>query len=221
MLVSVHLPKTAGMSFRAALEDHFGDRFLPDYGDRPMNTTALRRNSYASKEAVRIRLAKRPDADCVHGHFMPLKYRFLRDTQFVAWLRDPVERLGSQYHYWRRSYNPQTPSVMQRRMVEEDWSLERLCLGPEFRNFYQRYFWGFPLKRFAYLGITEFFDEDIQEFSQRFLGAPQQAPQVNRNPEAPKTYFEDPDLRRRIESYHAVDFGIYRQALQMRAARRS
>ena len=38
MIISVHLPKTAGKSFEAALRTRFEGALLEDYGTFPMNT---------------------------------------------------------------------------------------------------------------------------------------------------------------------------------------
>ncbi len=104
---------------------------------------------------------------------MPVKYRLLGwrvPLQFVTWLREPVERLGSHYHYWKRHYNPENAGILHRRVVEEQWSLERFCLGPELQNTYCKFLWGMPLERFAFVGITEFYEEDLAYFSQNILG---------------------------------------------------
>ena len=44
MLISVHMPKTAGLSFRATLEEHFGDGFSYDYADYPLAHKPLDRH---------------------------------------------------------------------------------------------------------------------------------------------------------------------------------
>ena len=219
MLVSVHLPKTAGMSFRASLEEHFGEQFSPDYGDRPMNITRGKRNRFAFRKGLQHFFAPPKRMECIHGHFMPAKYTHLRHAQFVTWFRDPIERLASQYYFWKRQYNPQTQSLMQRRLVEEDWSFERFCMGEEFRNFYHQYLWRFPLQRFAFIGITEHYETDLVDFSESMLGVKLEPKEVNRNPDSPASYFEDSAFRRRVEAHNEKDLGLYRQALEMRAAR--
>ena len=51
ILVSVHLPKTAGSSFREVLKGHFGEKMLLDYGDMPINTPREKRNAKALADA--------------------------------------------------------------------------------------------------------------------------------------------------------------------------
>src|SRR5207302_9855883 len=53
MMVSVHLPKTAGKSFQAALTARFGESLLEDYRDFPMNTPEYDRNRAALEASLR------------------------------------------------------------------------------------------------------------------------------------------------------------------------
>ena len=60
---------------------------------------------------------------CIHGHFLPSKYIDLKNNKnvvFVTWLRDPLERLGSHYNYWKRAYNEKTSAPLHKKVVEED-----------------------------------------------------------------------------------------------------
>jgi hypothetical protein len=234
MLVSLHLPKTAGTSFLALLESHFNEQLLRDYSDRPLNRDGWRRRSRALRACIRYALP--PSGleayQCIHGHFMPLKYRLLpprREVRFIAWFRDPVERLASHYHYWQRSYNPLDAGSLHRRVVEERWDLERFCLGPELQNTYSKFLWGFPLARFDFVGITEYYAEDVGVFARRFLGSEPVAAahsanvnQLHRPPDssgAAEPYILEPALRRAVEAHHAQDIALYQAALALRAAR--
>jgi len=154
---------------------------------------------------------------------MPLKYRLLPvpyKKQYVTWMRDPVERLASHYAYWLRDYQQDSIGKLQRRVIEERWSLERFCLGPELKNMYSKFIWGFPLSRFHFIGITEFYDTDMEYFSDKFLGVNLPARKENVNPTREKAFYvEDMSLRREIEMYHADDMLIYRRALHLRQNR--
>ena len=225
MLISVHLPKTAGSSFRSAIEQHYGDRLVQDYGDRPINKTTFRRN-FDAVQGCLLNMGSRArfrHIDCIHGHFMPLKYLLLKapiKKKFVVWMRDPVERLASHYLYWVRNYNPIDAGKLHRRVVEEKWSLERFCLGPEMKNVYSKFFWGFPLARFDFVGITEFYDSEIEHFSQLLVGANLESIRVNVNPNPVKhSYIDAPDFRSKIQAHHQADVALYEQALALRDKR--
>ncbi|MBM3862694.1 MAG: hypothetical protein FJ385_01900 [Verrucomicrobia bacterium] len=95
-----------------------------------------------------------------------------------------------------------------------------MCLGPELRNYYSRFFRGFPLRRFEFIGITEHFESDLADFARRFLGRPLEPVRDNANPRRGVAGYEiDPALRRRIEVFHAGDVALYREALRRRDLR--
>jgi hypothetical protein len=225
LLVSVHLPKTAGTSFRAALEAHYGDSLLEDYAMLPMQLPRGRREWRALCDAYNALHQIPAFTRAIHGHFLPVKYRVVlrhRPTRYITWLRDPVDRLVSHYHYWKRDYGGDDPKQpLRNRMLRECWSLERFCLGPELRNLYRQYLWFFPPGRFAFIGITEHYAQDLDWFAHHLLRtASVDVVRALANPDHPDgTYEIDPTLRQRIEAHHAADLALYRQALGQREAR--
>lgn len=220
MLVSVHLPKTGGSSFLASIKGFYGQSLLRDNGDKPINTPPLKRKAAAITHCIKNTSRDFEAVHCMHGHFMPLKYMFLlrrADVQFVTWLRDPLERLASHYFYWLKNYDPQTAGALRRRVVEEGWSLERFCLAPELRNFYSQFLWGFPVRRFDFVGITEYYDADFAYFSNKYLGTELPVKSRNINENKPVgSYFEDGALRCKLESYHSKDIALYQKACAVR-----
>lgn len=217
ILVSVHMAKTAGTSFAAALRAHYGDGLLEDYGMLPINRLRGRREWEALRAGFAARQRWPARVRAVHGHFLPVMYRVAlhgRAVDYVTWLRDPVERLVSNYHYWRRQAHGATPEQPLRyRMAREDWSLERFCLGPEFRNLYRQYLWGFDPRRFAFIGITERYEKDLDAFAGSFLDGAATEARARANPERDSDQYRiEPSLRARIERYHAADMSLYRWA---------
>jgi len=221
MLISLHLPKTAGSSFLYSLEGYYGINLLHDYADLPINTPVFKRNRNALKMCVLNGVKSYENVECIHGHFLPLKYLLFRDAKFVTWMRDPVERLGSHYFYWLRNYNPLNASLLHKKVIEEKWSLERFCLGPELRNVYSQFFWGFPIKRFDFIGITEYYETELEYFSNDFFGTTLQAGRRNINLNKKNaSYFEDKNLRTKVEQYHDKDVSLYKRALDIRLTMR-
>jgi len=138
VLISVHMPKTAGSSFQATLEAHYGDSLTLRYQDRPLHRSALSRNFDASWNCIRNRGGRAQElSGCIHGHFLPLRYRLLGShphVQFVTWLREPAQRLLSHYHYWLRSYQEGQSGPLHQKMIEEQWTLEEFVTREELRN---------------------------------------------------------------------------------------
>jgi len=219
------MPKTAGSSFQASLATHYGDDLVLRYQDKPLHRSAWSRNFDAGLSCLRNGGSKTKEAKarCIHGHFLPLRYRFLHSDsplEFVTWLREPVQRLVSHYHYWLRSYEPGQSGLLHQRMIEEKWTLEKFALCKEMRNVYSIFLWGFPITRFDFIGITEDYENELTKFGQQILRAPIVPEEHNRNPQQKdQEYVVSNTLRRDIEKAHAADLRLYQQALSLRDQR--
>jgi len=132
-------------------------------------------------------------------------------------MRNPVERVHSNYYYWKKTYNPRS-DPLHRRVVEEDWSIERFCLSPELKIFYSQFLWGFPLDYFDFIGITEFYEDDIAYFGQHYLGANTKVKRLNVRTNS--AYQIDRSFRNEIEAFHDRDMDLYHKALEKRLTRR-
>jgi hypothetical protein len=225
MIISLHLPKTAGTSFGRSLEDFFGDALLHDYQDLPINTPVYQRNLNALKAGAANGVREFGPIRCIHGHFLPLKYLLLgckTKVRFVTWMRDPVERLVSHYWYWKRSFDPHCAPPLHRMVIEEDWSLERFCLSAELKNFYSQFLWGFPLEMFDFIGIVANYSEDFDYFSRHFLGTRLPVLQENVGEHATDRthHANDPGFRKSVEKHHQKDMALYRRSLELRLASR-
>jgi hypothetical protein len=225
MLISLHIPKAAGTSFRIALEQKFGSGLLRDYDDRPIHSSPAERNAKALRDCQLNRERSFEGVACIHGHFLPRKYLPLiekESTRLVTWLRDPVERLASNYRHWKRFGQCDQGSPLVRRFIDQQWSFERFCFADELKDLYSQFLWDFSFARFDFVGITEHYEEDMACFSQRFLDAPAAVYRCNVNPDATgRKYVSDAGLRADIEAFHAKDMALYRQALALRQARLS
>ncbi|SBV37060.1 conserved hypothetical protein [uncultured Stenotrophomonas sp.] len=223
MIVSLHLPKTAGTSFGAALERHFGAALLRDYADLPLHVEPAVRNAAALRASLAQADLDAPPPACIHGHFLPVKYLLhaqRHGARFVTWMRHPVERLLSHYFFWQRTPPSSPAQRLHCRMHEEGWSLETFCLAPELQDAYSQFLWAFPLEYFDFIGITEHYDADFALFSRRYLGSEAAPARMNAAPASGQGRHQlDPALRRRIEAFHARDLALYGRALQLRLLR--
>lgn len=227
LIISIHMPKTAGVSFRATLEEHFGDGFRHDYADYPLNQIPELRNESALRAKRAVEPEEYSEALCVHGHFLPMKYLGLaqhRDCKFVTWLREPLARLVSHYHYWHLTYDQASPTTaaLHRKVVEESWTLEQFCLSDELRNVYAQFLNGFPVTALDFIGITEFYDEDLQYFSDHYLCEKVTPKALNIRPEPVGKLPEDPLPAKfwdEVAAFHADDIVLYEMALARRKER--
>jgi hypothetical protein len=165
MIVSVHIPKTAGTSLRVGLEQALGARLLLDYGDRPLARSveddARRARSAAEVRADPDRLVR--DYDAVHGHFLASKYLPLGErARFAVFLREPVTRTLSQYRHWRRA--PNAPNPIAARIRDGEVGPADLAEMPEYRHIYADFLGGIDLARFAFVGLAEQYDTSLALF---------------------------------------------------------
>jgi hypothetical protein len=217
MLISVHIPKTAGTSFRHSLQDHFGEGLVVKYGEKPFNTAVHERNLKAVSAALDHLHKDFSGVSCIHGHYLPVQYLLLSNTRpvsFVTWMRNPVERLVSDYYHTLKNYSSDAPPL-QKQIIAEKWTLEKYCTCEKLKNVYSQFFWGFPLENFDFIGITEYYNADFEFFRNKFLNPSVPAYHENVNTGYKRKKL-DAGLRKTIESFHAADMMLYERALQMR-----
>jgi hypothetical protein len=219
-LVAVHIPKTAGISFRAAMQTAYGDGLRLDYGDRPLAHSRSERRRAALGAALRQAGRSLP-VTAVSGHFMPLKYALARRTRFAVWLRDPVQRVLSRYHHYLRDCIA-GETLHARWGLVPGLSLEQFARIPQYQNSYREYFWLFPLRRFEFIGFVEQYDVDLRRFAERFgIDAPLPSVQANvhADHDAPR-YSLKPGDERLIRGLNSADIAIYEQARSLPASGR-
>lgn len=220
MIISLHMPKTAGTSLAKVLQTRFGPRLLLDYGDWPINTPVVTRHQKALSDAIRNKTADFSGHDCIHGHFLPTKYLPLQASGraiFVTWLRDPLERMVSHYNGWLRNLNPAPAAVLHREVLQDEWTLEQFCFSEELQNFYAQFLWSFPVSCFDFIGITENFSEDLGFFTRRYLDTKLvETPHANQAPVKTAPALLTNAFRKQFEDFHAEDYRIYRATLKRR-----
>lgn len=169
MIISVHIPKCGGTSFRHVLQDIYGSDLWLNYGavfSRPQATADLLPRG----------------ARCIHGHFLGDAFdELVPQPDLVTWLRHPVERVVSNYYHFLRS--PDLRDACCRELLEKNLSLEQFAELDWMRNEATRYMAGKPAESFRFIGILERFNESLQIFGDTFgLPVPPEAPRVNVNP---------------------------------------
>ncbi|HXT52590.1 MAG TPA: hypothetical protein VN811_16225 [Thermoanaerobaculia bacterium] len=178
MLISVHVPKTAGSSFLSALEQVFGSRLLRVYVHVPPRYRLIRK---AIRAAHRFRLYLRRtqvvrDYDAVHGHFPAHWFDFLPGAKrYCVFLRDPVDRVVSNYLYWQRLHKEivaagQVPPYDKtwRRMIEEELSVEEFAALPHLVSFYRMYMGRKDVAQFDFVGLQEEYGTSLALFEKIF-----------------------------------------------------
>ena len=270
-LISLHIPKTAGTSFRNTLTSVYGGRGVvrvdiaghshlaapadcsSDSGRRiqpapagrfPDSFIAPLLNSYwfnYIKWAIWHTISPRragaspnlnpappdvlpPEARVIHGHFryahLLEKYELDRNIPVITWLRDPVERVISNYFYLHKVLHEamelvNAPLDVLNRMERSLIEYAQLSLNC---NRMSKFLKDLDLSELRFVGIVEHMEEDLSDLA-KLLGWP-----------AYETYFHNTGkdrkmmvgqtIRDEIAEFNRQDVELYEQALRLRHQRR-
>lgn len=216
-VVSVHVPKTAGTSFRAILQQVYGDDNVVRL-DYPLELERIKIDRKVWEEnqlplGVRV----------IHGHFnaQRLKQRveIPESARMITWLRHPVDRVISDYFYLQSrlqhfleqgGHNTTILKKMQRSLFE-------FASAEVNQNVQSRWLAGTPLSEFTFVGIQEFYDTEVASLS-RALGWTKEPniPQHNITEDRPEVSEAE---RAQIAALNTKDMVLYEQALQLREQR--
>jgi hypothetical protein len=200
MIISVHIPKCGGTSFRLVLEGIYGDSLWLNY------------DAHLGQSRDQIQLIPR-GTRCIHGHFLANTFgELVPQPQLVTWLRHPVERVVSNYYHYLRSPDPRDACC--RELFEKNLSLEQFAELDWMRNEATRYMAGTAMDAFAFIGITERFNESVHVFGSMFgVSVPAESPRVNVNPKRlSESYVLSPRTYEHILSLNLRDLICYDMA---------
>lgn len=217
-LISIHIPKTAGTSFRNTLKSVYG------------NEAVVRLDIELEKPEVRVneqpydQRQLPPWTRVAHGHFAyPLLQKHFdlpqRDIPLITWLRDPVERVISNYYYLskRLAEELDEPSKGLNILLKMERQLMEYARDPLSCNRMSRFLQGVPLEQFQFVGIQDHYSEDLKHLS-KILDWPAYDEFVHNR--TGKSYDEVTDQQREeIRALNEEDVRLYERALELREKR--
>jgi hypothetical protein len=226
MIVSIHVPKTAGTSFGRSLKAAFGERALLDYGDWVgfNRREAIPHNAarFAETRARRDELLER--FDVIHGHLVPDKYFDLfPHTDFIAFLRDPYQQALSSYTYLLNNpqlqdQHPQVKAFHEAKMTIFDY-LSKV------NNPQATFLGNLSLESLGMIGLREEYARSVALFNNTFGHNVSNDFADNVNPQRQSDNYEISDeIRKAINRFREVDLDLYRRAREIfrkQTARRS
>ncbi|MGC1415667.1 MAG: hypothetical protein WA817_10315 [Candidatus Acidiferrum sp.] len=223
MILSIHVPKAAGNSFRQLLEIGFGKRLMKDYGDwAGFNVPEAIERCKTRTSAMRSRRTELLEKyDVIHGHFVADKYLGLfPNEQFVAFFRDPYQQALSHYFFLLR--NPQREHLEEKMFHEAKMTLHDYLSWDAFHNQQSQYLGSVSLSDFAMVGISEEFYKSVACFNSHFGCDLRGESFLNVNPDTEgSVYTVDQDVRKAVEKYRAADVELYSRAKEIFARQTS
>ena len=207
-LISIHVPKCAGSSFRRVLEAAYPEEgaFQPLY-HREQEVKAIWDGGLPTVDAR---------ARAIHGHFpaTPALRDAFPEARMIAWIREPVARTVSWYYFWQRTPRHGNPAHDQ--FLDVAPTLAEFAAHPGVQREMLSYFERVAVEDFYFIGLMERFDDDVHELASR-LGWPEpEVPRENVAKERPaldeaelravgEALAETVELYRRIKAWRGLD----------------
>ncbi len=213
LIISVHIPKTGGTTFVEVLRKCAEEVLYLDYGLEPLAPTALfRRGKLITVpfESIINDLELFPGRSVIHGHFPAKKYSDpFPNAVYVTWLRDPVERVLSNYLYWQRSDIPGDRRWEQ--VTAQNMSLEQYAQLDFARDLQEAFLSPLTVEEFDFIGITEEYDRSLELFRRLFCPDTRlDATAQNENPNRQGKFYDlDPEVRKKIRLLNERDVHTY------------
>lgn len=210
-IISVHMPKTAGTAFRHVLVDVYGSQGV--LGDYPPD------NTYNPNEPISENIK------AIHGHFSLDKYNgYFNEAKRIVWLRHPIFRIISEYFFAKTVKNGH--NSIHDRIVKGQLGILEFAQTKAMQNLQSKIIQGTKLKDFAFIGLQEFYFEDLQELKEimQWSNFKVTIENVNTYPEYQNSLQEilaDQNLMNQLAYLNNEDMELYHEALNLRAERRN
>lgn len=213
-LISVHVPKTAGTAFRRVLEQVYGfESVIVDY---PGEHRKRFNNQWEGRKS-KIKV--------IHGHFGVEKYeKFFPKAKKIAWIRHPIHRLISHYFFWLNQPLDKIENSSQRLLVENQISLLEFAKLPDIKNITSRFLNRQKITDFYFVGIQDFFQEDLIDLKEKLGWDSFNSEYTNKNTyskyeENLQKILSDQKLIHQLEEINSQDIELYNAALKAREER--
>lgn len=200
LFLFVHIPKTAGTSFRGALEKNA--KVVRDYGEGKEHTSLVVEEciyKQCDKFALKAALAEEDAWLCGHMHlnkYLPL----VAPQNIVTFLRDPISRVISHFNHelrWGKNTSITLEEFLQSRRA---------------KNSQHRFLQGLPLSLMGFVGITEQYSESLRLLHDE-MSLKVEEVKFNENTQKVSTLDDfDPALLSLIHEQNALDQKLYESA---------
>ena len=202
----VHVPKTAGTSFRKAVEDLYGSNGVAyDYSLSSSETSDIvcdyvyRQHDMLLFKEVLLRQSIR----FLSGHVNAGKYiHLLEASNTLTFLRDPVQRIVSEYYHFVRhnNYQGDLPSFYRK---------------PQFINRQSKMLHSVPIESLGFVGLTERYEQGLAILNHAY-GTNIQSVSMNMGRKDKTAEYELPEEQlNEIRSLNEDDLQLYDHAKRL------
>lgn len=221
MLIFVHIPKTAGTTFK---------HLLGNAGIKPNEVIIVNSDEFNIKHNNRCGLpgsvSVNPGSSIkiITGHFSATRILSIlppnsNNIELISWVRNPIQRMISNYHYYLKGgtyFGERSLSSRKYDIID----IKTYCTHVDKNNTLSQFI-DIPIEKFKFIGISEHFEKELIRFK-AVTGLdlnPKQTEIVNCNinPEkknAYEDYIVDKDLEKEFIKYNLEDYELYNKCLQ-------
>lgn len=215
-VISIHVPKTAGITFGKVLQQVYGaEEVFCEDGKLPLAIILEQRL---------IRLQTK----VIHGQFPASRYKeclLYSSPKLIAWLRHPITRLISGYCDFIGKPTEASENDFQEDVNKTQPDLVEFAEMPENQNVISEYLRGIEITDFFFIGIQEFFQDDLNNLKEILDWPELEIGWNNKNKyQGYHTYVNkvlgDKNMVAKLAALNSEDIEVYQTALNLRQKRK-
>ena len=151
----VHIPKTAGTSFRKSAEEQY--RSIGDYGKDSIHTSeVVKEHCYKVEDFYVLKELFNKKNQIFSGHFLSKKYLdFVNVRQIISFVREPLEQVISHYNHY-------VSHLGYKGKFDDFIKVPRHC------NIQSRYLNSLPVSLYGFIGLTANYEESLDFINQSY-----------------------------------------------------
>ena len=206
LFVSLHIPKTGGISLFGVLQQQFPTGFNTAYPELSVDSAKIKSPGPVT---------------CIHGHDIVKQFGSLiavvPNQRWITFLREPLASAISYYHFAKKSLNKDPDNPLFEDKGLDAWLLNDKPASWPFppgypNNRFQRAIQGTKRKidQFDFVGITERFDESMLCMYKTFGWQPIHYKEHNKGAYSPPDL--DPDIVACFKKHNQPDYELYAYA---------